>query len=89
MCVIKIAIITDVHGNAPALKAALSEIDNRRDIEHIYCLGDMVAIGPDTNEVLHMLFSRADVSMYWQLLKTRQDGRLKGAICRRWSGWMN
>lgn len=41
----------------------MSEIDNRKDIEHIYCLGDMIAIGPDTNEVLHMLFSRADVSM--------------------------
>lgn len=61
--VIKIAIITDVHGNASALEAALSEIDKRRDIEHIYCLGDMIAIGPDSNEVLHILFSRADVSM--------------------------
>lgn len=63
MWIIKIAIITDVHGNAPALEAALSEIDKRRDIEHIYCLGDMIGIGPDSNEVLHMLFSRTDVSM--------------------------
>lgn len=58
-----IAIIADIHGNAAALKAVLSEIDNRNDIDHIYCLGDMIGIGPDSNEVLEMLFSRDDVSM--------------------------
>ncbi|WLR42205.1 metallophosphoesterase family protein [Bacillus carboniphilus] len=59
----KIAIITDVHGNAPALKAVLEELDRREEIEHIYCLGDMIGIGPDTNEVLNLLFSRNDLSM--------------------------
>ncbi|MFB5284058.1 metallophosphoesterase family protein [Peribacillus sp. Hz7] len=59
----RISIITDIHGNAPALKAVLQEIDKRKDVEHIYCLGDMIGIGPDSNEVLSMLFSRSDVSM--------------------------
>ncbi|MCU6598986.1 metallophosphatase family protein [Peribacillus frigoritolerans] len=59
----KIAFITDIHGNATALEAALQEIDNRENIEHIYCLGDMVGIGHQTNEVLEMLFSRHDISM--------------------------
>ena len=59
----KFAVITDVHGNAPALKAVLEEIDGRHDIDHIYCVGDMIAIGPDSNEVLDRLFSRHDVSM--------------------------
>lgn len=59
----RIAIITDIHGNAAALKAVLSEIDNRQDIDHIYCLGDTIGIGPNSNEVLHMLFSRNDTSM--------------------------
>ncbi|MFD1019640.1 metallophosphoesterase family protein [Thalassobacillus hwangdonensis] len=58
----KIAIITDIHGNAHALEAVLQDIDNH-DITHIYCLGDMIGIGPDTNAVLDMLFSREDVSM--------------------------
>lgn len=53
----KIGVITDIHGNAPALKAVLNKLDKRRDIEHIYCLGDMVGIGPDTNEVLKILFA--------------------------------
>ncbi|EIT87223.1 metallophosphoesterase [Fictibacillus macauensis ZFHKF-1] len=59
----KIGVIADIHGNAPALKAVLNEFDNRQDIEHIYCLGDMIGIGPDTNEVLGILFARNDVSM--------------------------
>ena len=59
----KFAVITDIHGNAPALRAVLAEIDCRQDIDHIYCLGDMIAIGPDSNEVLDLLFSRLDVSM--------------------------
>ncbi|GIN58170.1 hypothetical protein J8TS2_24890 [Lederbergia ruris] len=59
----KFAVLTDIHGNYPALRAVLKEIDRRDDIEHIFCLGDMIAIGPDTNEVLETLFSRKDVSM--------------------------
>ncbi|WP_226037173.1 metallophosphoesterase family protein [Aquibacillus saliphilus] len=59
----RFAVITDVHGNAPALQSVLAEIDNRGDIDHIYCLGDMIAIGPDTNQVLEILFARTDLSM--------------------------
>lgn len=56
-----IAILTDIHGNSPALKAVLNDI-TRMDIEHIYCLGDVVGIGPDSNQVLDLLTSRNDVS---------------------------
>ena len=59
----KLAIITDIHGNEPALKAVLSEIDARGDIQEIWCLGDMIAMGPDSNEVLDILFAREDVRM--------------------------
>ncbi|WP_438431341.1 metallophosphoesterase family protein [Gorillibacterium sp. sgz500922] len=59
----KIAILADVHGNAPALKAVLQEIDRRREVEQIYVLGDTIGIGPDTNEVLEALFARKDVSL--------------------------
>lgn len=59
----KLAIITDIHGNEPALKAVLSDIDKKQDIDEIWCLGDMIAMGPDTNEVLDLLFSRPDIQM--------------------------
>ncbi|MGB3259239.1 metallophosphoesterase family protein [Paenisporosarcina sp.] len=59
----KLAIITDIHGNEPALRAVLEELDTREDIEEIWCLGDMIAMGPDSNEVLEILFARQDVHM--------------------------
>ena len=59
----KLAIITDIHGNEVALKEVLQEIDARRDIEEIWCLGDMIAMGPGTNEVLELLFARSDIRM--------------------------
>lgn len=59
----KLAIITDIHGNELALKEVLQDIDRRQDIDEIWCLGDMIAMGPDTNEVLTMLFARSDIRL--------------------------
>lgn len=58
----RIAVLTDIHGNFPALKAVLEDIDHQR-IDHIYCLGDLIAIGPYVNEVLEALFSLQDISI--------------------------
>ncbi len=59
----RIAILTDVHGNAPALRAVIADMDREGGIEHVYCIGDMVDIGPDSNEVLSLLCARDDVTM--------------------------
>ncbi|WHY88497.1 metallophosphoesterase family protein [Neobacillus novalis] len=58
----KIAIISDIHGNQSALKAVFDDISQEGKIDHIYCLGDLVGIGYETNEVLELLFSRDDIS---------------------------
>lgn len=42
----KIAVISDIHSNLEALTAALEEI-KRREVEAIYCLGDIVGYGAD------------------------------------------
>lgn len=42
----RIAIISDIHGNLPALEAVLADI-GERGIELIYCLGDLIGKGPD------------------------------------------
>lgn len=55
------AIITDVHGNSSALEAVLKDISDK-NISHIFCLGDVVGIGPESNEVLNLLTRREDVS---------------------------
>lgn len=41
----KIAVISDIHGNIPALEAALKDISERQ-IKRIICLGDLVGKGP-------------------------------------------
>ncbi|MBC5637327.1 metallophosphoesterase family protein [Ornithinibacillus sp. BX22] len=58
----KFAIITDIHGNSAALKAVLEDIKRDKDIGQIYCLGDMIAIGHETNQVLELLFSEKNIS---------------------------
>lgn len=58
----KIAVITDIHGNSSALKAVLSDIERDSQIDHIFCLGDLIAIGHETNQVLERLYLRKDIS---------------------------
>jgi len=47
----KIAVISDVHGNMPALETVLADI-RRRGIELIYNLGDLVGKGPESDVTL-------------------------------------
>lgn len=72
----KFAILTDIHGNGPALRAVLAELDARSDIAHTYCLGDQVSIGPDLNEVLGLLAERAATT----LLRGNHEGYLLDLI---------
>lgn len=58
----RIAIITDIHGNAHALHAVLRDVKEKA-VDHIYCLGDMIGIGPFSNEVLSTLFELEHISM--------------------------
>jgi predicted phosphodiesterase len=53
------ALISDVHGNLPALEAVLADIDGREDIVAVYHLGDLVGYAPWPNEVVDVLRERA------------------------------
>ncbi|MEW5762407.1 MAG: YfcE family phosphodiesterase [Bacillota bacterium] len=50
----RLAVFSDIHGNAPALAAVLDDI-RRRGAEKIVCAGDLVGYGPYPNEVIDML----------------------------------
>lgn len=50
----KLALISDLHGNLPAVEAVLADISGR-NISQIVCLGDVVASGPQPREVLARL----------------------------------
>jgi protein phosphatase len=45
----QIALISDIHGNIPALEATLRDIQ-RRNIRRIFCLGDLVGKGPHSDQ---------------------------------------
>jgi predicted phosphodiesterase len=47
----KIALISDIHANLPALEAVLADIETRGDIAATYHLGDLVGYAPWPNEV--------------------------------------
>ncbi len=46
----RIAVISDIHGNKPALEAVLAEIE-REQVDRLVCLGD-VAVGPQPGAAL-------------------------------------
>lgn len=51
----RIALISDLHANLPALEAVLTDIERRGDIDAIYQLGDLVGYGPWPNEVVGII----------------------------------
>jgi putative phosphoesterase len=53
----RVAVITDIHANLPALEAALGRIEDL-GIERVYCGGDLVGYGPHPNEVCALIARR-------------------------------
>lgn len=50
----KLAFISDIHSNLPALQATISDVRNR-GIDTIYCLGDIIGYHSFPNEVIDIL----------------------------------
>ena len=57
------AVITDIHGNLPALQAALERIDEL-GISRVFCGGDLVGYGPHPNEVCALIAEREIPTIY-------------------------
>ncbi len=56
------ALISDVHGNLEALQVVLDDID-KRQVDRIVCLGDIIGYGPNPCECLDMVMARCDYSI--------------------------
>jgi putative phosphoesterase len=50
----RIAFISDIHGNFTALQAVLADM-NSQSVDQVVCLGDVVTLGPQPIEVLNTL----------------------------------
>jgi predicted phosphodiesterase len=56
---VRVALISDIHANLPALEAVLAEIHADAAIDATYHLGDLVGYAPWPNEVVKLLHDRA------------------------------
>mgnify|MGYP002585707430 FL=1 len=56
----KIAIISDIHGNLEALKATLKDIE-KRNVDRIICLGDTIAKGIHPKECLDLIKEKCEI----------------------------
>jgi predicted phosphodiesterase len=54
----RIALISDIHANLPALESVLAAIDSDATIDAVYHLGDIVGYAPWPNEVIGVLRAR-------------------------------
>jgi putative phosphoesterase len=59
----RVAVITDIHANLPALEAALDRIAEL-EIERVFCGGDLVGYGPHPNEVCALIAEREIPTIY-------------------------
>ena len=81
----KIALISDLHSNREALDAVLEDVA-RREVETIYCLGDVVGYGPEPEYCVDVVRERAklcllgnhDEVLFWDALDFNPYAR--GAI---------
>lgn len=58
----RIAVISDIHGNLYSLLRVLEDIDSQ-DVDAVVCLGDLVGYGPHPNEVIAMIRKRKIVCL--------------------------
>jgi predicted phosphodiesterase len=58
---VRIALLSDIHANLPALTAVLADVGRQRDLGGVYHLGDLVGYAPWPNEVVAEL-ARAGIT---------------------------
>jgi putative phosphoesterase len=72
----RVAVVTDIHGNLPALEAAFAWIDGN-GIDEVYCGGDLVGYGPRPNEVCRLIEDRRIPTIYgnydWAIARDEED----------------
>jgi predicted phosphodiesterase len=59
---VRIAVLSDIHGNLHALEAVLKSVDEEAP-EVVWCLGDLVGYGPRPNECCVLVEARADLCL--------------------------
>ena len=58
----RVAVVSDIHGNLHALEAVMSAVD-ALEPDELWCLGDIVGYGPRPNECCRIVRERASVCL--------------------------
>jgi predicted phosphodiesterase len=58
----RIAVLSDIHGNLHALDAVLADVE-REDVHEVWCLGDIVGYGADPNDCCARIREQADIAL--------------------------
>lgn len=58
----RVAVVSDIHSNLPALEAVLADVD-REGPDQLWCLGDIVGYGPHPNECVDLARERTTLSL--------------------------
>lgn len=53
----RLALISDIHGNLPALEAVLADLAGCGAVDLVWCLGDLAALGGNPHECVQALLS--------------------------------
>jgi predicted phosphodiesterase len=59
---LRVAVISDIHGNLPALEAVLEQA-GQEEIDELWCLGDIVGYGGKPSECLALVTERAAICL--------------------------
>jgi putative phosphoesterase len=74
----RVAVVTDIHANLPALERALAWIDHN-GLDSVYCGGDLVGYGPSPNQVCDLIAARKIPTIYgnydWAIARDEEDCR--------------
>ena len=62
LCHMRVAVISDVHGNRHALEAVLAAVA-REKVDAIWCLGDLVGYGADPNDCVSMVLGACEITL--------------------------
>jgi len=58
----RLALISDIHGNLTALEAVFADID-RQKVDTVHCLGDIIGYGPDPVACLELVMQRCTIKL--------------------------
>jgi predicted phosphodiesterase len=86
---VRYAIVSDIHANMDALEAVFADAGQ---VDEVWCLGDIVDMGPQPNECLEILRERGAVCIFGnheKWVSGDRPPRLRETPLEEWALWTN